>query len=186
MPVARVPIRIGRAALAGAARLQGEVVYVVVLAVEVAVAGPQEGGDDPQRLLEAADRVVEWEAERAVLEGDIAGPEPEDQPPVADGIEGRGHLGDEGGIAEVGAGDQRAELHVRHRHRQGGQEGPGLPGSGGRLLRDAGWHRAPGGDPEFRALDVQVIGEPEGVEADLGGQLGHAEDLVPRIGVRQV
>ena len=49
----------------------------VVVAGEVDLAFGQQGADDRERLLEPADAMIEWEAERAVLTLVPPGPEAE-------------------------------------------------------------------------------------------------------------
>ena len=69
----------GRSLGTRAARAQLAVAGGVVGALEVDVPGAQQGGDDLQRLLEAADAVVVGEAEGGVFGLVPAGAETEDQ-----------------------------------------------------------------------------------------------------------
>ena len=64
--------------------------------------------DDDQRLLEARDPVVIGIPERGVVGFVPAGAETEDEPSVADLVDGRGFLGDDGRIVKGGTGDEDA------------------------------------------------------------------------------
>ena len=88
----------------------------------------QEARDDRERLLEAIDAVVEGKAEGAVLRLVPARAETEDQPAAADLVDGVGHLGQQGRVAETGADDQGAELDPPGGGRQRREERPALPG----------------------------------------------------------
>ena len=91
------------------ARIHGAVGRGRSTAVEVDLAVPQQGPDDLHRLLEAADAVVEREAERVVLRSVPARPEAQDETPGADLVQGDGHLGQQRRVPEAGAQDPGAD-----------------------------------------------------------------------------
>ena len=68
--------------------------------VQVGPSLADEPGDDRQRLLEPSDLVIGRVAERLELRVVPASPDPEDQPPAADLVEGGRHLGLQRGVAE--------------------------------------------------------------------------------------
>ena len=80
-----------------------------------------------QRLLEAADAVVEGVAEGAVLRLVPAGAEAQDQPAAADLVDRVGHLRQQRRVAEAGADDERADLDPLGDGGQRGQQRPALP-----------------------------------------------------------
>jgi hypothetical protein len=92
----------------------------VVPALEVDLAVAQQPVDDGERLLEAPDLVIRWEAEGGVLVVDVAGPEAEDKPAVAYLVDGVGRLRQQGWVAEARAGDQWTQPDAR---RRGGERG---------------------------------------------------------------
>ena len=147
-----------------AARAELAIAGGVVGALKVDVPGAQQGGNDLQRLLEAADAVVVGVAEGGVFGFVPAGAEPEDQPAAGDLVDGIGHLGDEGGVAEAGAGHEVSELHAPRCRCQRGQERPGVPGA---LLMDVG------------EAEEEVVRQPEGIEADLLGAPRQRRDIGP-------
>ena len=102
--------------------------------------------------------MIEGVAEGIVLRLVPATAEPEDEAPVADLIQRVRHLGEQGRVAERRAGDERADLDLRGDRRDRAQEGEDLPAAALVL---------------FRVAIDEVIGEPEGVEADLLGRLRH-------------
>ena len=81
----------------------------------------QEGHDDVEGFGEAPDEVVGRIAEGAELGIVIAGAEAEDEPAVADAVDRVGRLGQEGRVAEVGAGDEGTQLDPLGGLGQGGQ-----------------------------------------------------------------
>ena len=86
------------------------VARLVEAPVEVDRAVLQQRPDDRERLLEPVDAMVERDAERPELGLVPAGAEAEDQPAAADLVDRRGLLGEDGGVVERRAGDQRPEL----------------------------------------------------------------------------
>jgi hypothetical protein len=158
------------AARARTARAQLALAGLVVLAGEVDFALAQQPADDGQRLLEAAGEVVEGVAEGGVFGLLPAGPQAEDQAAAADLLERVGHLGQQGRVAKAGAGDERAEGDALGDHGQRAEQRPGLVRAVAPAVRDHDRRRV--------AVD-QVVGHPEGVEADRLGHLRHVAQLGP-------
>ena len=97
-------------------RDQDGVVDVVPSPVEGHALALRERTDDRERLLEPPGAMVERIAEGGVFGLVPAGPDAEDQAPVGDLVERRGHLRRQRGRPEAGAEDDRPELHpVGHR-----------------------------------------------------------------------
>src|SRR5205823_13456932 len=71
---------------------------------------PHQRGDDVESLLEARDAMIERQAEGDELGLVPAGAEPQREAAAADLVERGRHLRQERGIAEGGAGDERADL----------------------------------------------------------------------------
>jgi hypothetical protein len=67
-----------------------------------------------------------------------AGAETEDEPAAADLVERGGLLGEQRGIVEVRAGDERPELDPARDGRDRGERRPGLPTGRGRAGRASG------------------------------------------------
>ncbi len=104
-------------------------------------------------------------AEGAVLELVVTGAQPEDQPPVADLIDGIGHLGKQGRIAEPHAEHQGTEFHFARRGSESGQQRPALPRASTTILS--------------QKPIKKVIDQPQRVEADILGQLRHHFEIRP-------
>src|SRR5690242_17509565 len=147
----------GDAAGGGAARAQGGVGDGVILAVKVYVSLADEWDDDLEGLVEAGGEVVEGVAEGGELGLVPAGAEAENEAAAADLVNGVGDLGGEGGWAEGGAGDEGAELDAGGDGGEGADDGEHLPGAGLGAVGEA---------------EDEVVGDPEGVEADLLSGLG--------------
>src|SRR5215212_2559128 len=111
----------------------------------------QQLGQDRKVLFEGADPALEVVAEGGVLVNLIAGPDPEQDAPVGQLLEGAGHLGQHAGVAEGRREDVGAELDLLGLHGDGGEQGPDF---GERL--DAS-----------RTVEVVVIRQPDGVIAEL-------------------
>jgi hypothetical protein len=93
-----------------------------------------------------------------------AGPEAEDEAAAGDRIGRRGHVREQGRIAERHAHDERADLDAVRGGGEGGEDRPPLVDALGRLPR--------------RATE-EVVTDPGGVEAELLGMLGEGEHLRP-------
>jgi hypothetical protein len=151
-----------RAGRARTARPVDGILRRVELALPGRLALPQQRVDDANRILEARDAVVEWQTELVELRLVPSRAEPEDEASPADVVDRLGHLRDHAGVAEAGAGDERADGDVRH------------------ARGDARHHRERLPHPAlslFRGAEGEVVGEPESVEADLAGDLGHFGDV---------
>jgi hypothetical protein len=150
-------------ALGRAARRQGAVVRRVVLAVIVDVTLAQQSADDRERLLEAAHAMVVRKAERVVVGFVPAGPQAEDEPPVADLVDGRGHLGQHCRRVEARRGDERSDLYFLGRLSEAGERRPDFP------------------RPDISGLAPiqQVVASPDGVESDPFRGLRHVAQLRP-------
>ena len=148
------------------ADVDGRVIDVVVVAVEVdAVVGPQLA-QQPQPLLEARDPLLERHAERLVLGLHVAEPEADVEPALADDVERRELLGEHHRVVE------------RRDHDLGRQAGVGAhlarqPGERRHRLQPA---RAAG---EEEVLADQQVGDPR-----LLGRLDLAQDAVEVLGRR--
>src|SRR5215212_11338211 len=127
----------------------------------------QETGDDRNRLLEAADAVVEGIAEGDVFRLVPAGTQSEDEATTADLLDGVGHLGQQRGVTKRRGHDQRTDLWLFGDRRQRRDERPALPHAT-RLF--AGY-----------TMD-EVIGDPERVGPDLLPELGHLAQIAPARG----
>ncbi len=138
-------------------------VGAVPLALEADLPRPKQRHQHLQRLVEAADPVVERVVEGVELRLVPAAANAQHQPAVADLVQRHGHLGQQGGIAERQREHQRADLdaprHAGHR----GQDRPALVDAG-RLLVLA---------------EDQVVGAPHRVQAARVGGLGHGPQLRP-------
>jgi len=110
----------------------------------------QQGDDDLQGLLEPGDTMVERDAECLELRLVPSGADAQDQAPAADLVDGGGHLGQHGGIAEGDGHHQGSQLDTPGVRRQRGEHGPGLVDPRGRL----------GGESE-----EQVVVDPDRVES---------------------
>ena len=132
--------------------------------MEVASPIGEEGANDGEGFLEAADPMVEREAVGRVFRLVPAGAEAQDQPTAADLVEGGGLLGEHGGVVEAGRGDQRPDLHPfgdRGDRREGG---PRLPWPPRRLVVTA---------------IQEMVADPDRVEPDLLGGARHLAQLRP-------
>jgi hypothetical protein len=81
-------------------------------------------------------------------------PDAQSEAAAADLVDGVGDLHQEGRVAVARAGYQRAQLHARHRHGQGGERRKDLHVALGKDLR-AGWDLAADAVPE---LGVGALG----------------------------
>ena len=131
----------------------------VVRAREREALAGQRAADDLERLLEARHPLVVRDAERVELALVPARAEAEHEPPAADLVDRRGHLGDQPRRVKADAGHQRADRHARRDRRQRGHQRPHLP----RAL----------------VLVEQVVAEPDRVEARLLGGDRHRPVLGP-------
>ena len=130
-------------------------------AVEVGPAVADQVADDRQRLLESADLVVGRVAEGLVLRVVPATPDAEDEPAAADVVERRGHLGQQGRVAERRAHDDRPELDALRRLGDGRQDRPALVDAGRLAI-----------EPE-----EQMVEDPDRVEPRRLGGSGDVADL---------
>ena len=80
--------------------------------------------DDGQRLLESAHLVIRGVPERVEFGVARAAPDTQDQPPAAHVVEGGRHLGEQPGVAQAGAHDERPELDPARRFGDAGQDRP--------------------------------------------------------------
>src|ERR671910_552292 len=88
------------------ARTAGEVdglARLVILALEAGASRAHQRRDDPQRLLETIDAVIEGEPVHVVLVGVPTAAEAEHEVALADIVDGLRHLGDRAGVMERGA-----------------------------------------------------------------------------------
>ena len=131
-------------------RAQDDVADRHPLAVEVGPALADERRDDRERLLEPPDAVVERVAERVEFGLVPAAPDTQDEPSAADVIERGRHLGQQRGVAEGRAHDDRPELHPAGGLGDGRQDRPALV------------------DPGRLAVEPveQVVEHPDRVEPD--------------------
>ena len=139
----------------------------VVRALEVRPARAQEGHDDLERLLEAADHMVLGQPEGVGLLARVPGTEPEDEPPAADLVQRLDRLGGDRGIAMQGGHDPGADLHSRGR----GGHGPGH--------RDA---LPPAVDRSVGLAPQQLVRDPDRVEPHRLSPEGQFADLDPARG----
>jgi hypothetical protein len=102
----------------------------------------------------------------------VASAQPQDQPAAADLVDCGGHLGEQRGIAEGGAGDKRSQLDPAGRGGEGGQQRPALPHPALRFGVVVEWEPVP-----------EVVHEPEGVEAEGLGPPGHRHEVRPAGGL---
>ena len=161
------PVRADHQRRAGrprAARQELAIAGLVPAAVEVDGAVAQERPDDRERLLEPVDPVVVRVAVGAELGLVPAGAEAEDEPAATQLVDRGGLLGEQGGVVEVRAGDERPELDPRRRGGDRGQERPRLPRAAGR--------------PVLPAIE-EVLADPDGVEPEVLDRAGHVEELGP-------
>ena len=147
-----------------AARQKLAVGEAVVGAVEVAAAGGEELPNDRERFLESADPMVVGEAVGVVLGAIPAGAEAEDEPAVADLVDGRGLLRQHRGVVEAGGRDQRTELDPLRDSGERGQDGPDLPRAARR--------------PAVVAVE-EMVADPDRVEADALRGRCHLAQLAP-------
>ena len=124
---------------------------------------------DLQVFGEASDAAVEAQAEGGVLGELVAGANAEEQPTRGELLERTGHLGQQCRMAEAGREDHAADLDALGGRADGGHQRPGV-GVGVEHAR-----------PRF---EVEVVGDPDRVEADALGALGIAEHLA-MVGLRQ-
>ena len=149
-------------------------------AIEVQRVLAEEVPCDPKRLLEPAHTLLVRESEGEVLALRVPGAEAEHQAAAADVVDGHRHLRHQPRIAVAGAGDQGADGNVRDRDRQGSQHREALEVA---FQLDFGIV----GEVDSRstlqlgvvAWQQQMIGDVEGVEADLRGGARDFQDLRP-------
>ena len=133
-------------------------------ALDVGVAGAQEGHDDLRRLLEPSDDVVLWQPERMGLTPRMTRAQTKDETAAADLVERLDRLRGDARVAVQGGQDPGTDLDPRRGGRNGPRHGDALP----EPLR---W--SVGRPPQ------QLIGHPDRVETDLLGMTGDVPDLVP-------
>ena len=152
----------------------------MVGAIEVKSVSAEEVARDLQRLLEPADALLVRESEGEVLALGVPGAQAQYKPAAADVVDGHRHLRHQPRIAVAGAGDQGADGNVRDRDRQGSQHREALEVA---FQLDFGIV----GEVDSRstlqlgvvAWQQQMIGDVEGVEADLCGGARDVQDLRP-------
>ena len=132
--------------------------------IEVDGALAEKRPDDREGLLEAIDPVVERVPVGTELGFVPAGAEAEDEATAAQLIDRRGLLREKGGVVEVRAGDEWAELDPRRGRRDRGEERPRFPRTAWR--------------PVLPAIE-KVLADPHRVEALVLDGTGHVEKLGP-------
>src|SRR4029079_16763281 len=100
---------------------------LVEASIEVDRALLKERADDRERFLEPIDAVVERDPARPKLGFVPAGTEPEDQTATTDLIDGRGLFGEDRGVVECSASDERPELDPAGAGGDPGEHRPGFP-----------------------------------------------------------
>jgi hypothetical protein len=154
----------GRTARPRPARDEFAVTCLVEASIEVDRALLKERADDRERFLEPIDAVIERDPERPKLGLVPAGAEPEDQTATTDLIDGRGLFGEDRGVVEGRASDERPELDPAGTGGDRGEHRPGFP-----------W---PTRRPFGPAVE-QMLAEPHRVVAQVLDGPRHVEELGP-------
>ncbi len=124
--------------------------------------GPQHVGDDPQRLLEPPESIVERQPIARELRLVPPGAEAEDEPPATHLVERLGHLREQRRVPERHRQHVRRERHASRDRRQRGEQRP----------------RVPGAPPSpCRIAEPDMVRDPQPVEPDGLGRLGHRQDV---------
>jgi hypothetical protein len=124
----------------------------------------QESPDDLEAFLEPRGAMVERDPERVELCAVPSRTDGDHEPTTAQLVDGRGGLGEDGGVVEVQTGDERPQEDAFRHGREPCEEGPGFP-------------RA-----SFRAPVVPIevmVTDPDGVETGVLGGARHRRVLRP-------
>src|SRR5215467_14074419 len=125
---------------------------MIILPREVYLSLAQQRHNDLKCLLKAAGKMIEGIAKCPILQFAPARPQPQDKAAIADLIQAISHLGEQGGVANGGASDERPKLDTAGDGGQSTQKGERLPAAFFLLIGERPDH---------------MICHPQGIEANL-------------------